>query len=58
MKETILIFMCVFTHVYGTKLTDMIILFLGGKGVLSIFNFYIMAVRGGSFLSAKVTTLL
>lgn len=37
MKETILIFMCVFTHMYGTKHTDKILLFLGGKkGVINI----------------------
>lgn len=43
---------------YGTKHTDKIILFLGGKKVLSIFNFYITALRGDSFVSAKVTSLL
>lgn len=50
--------MCVFTHMYGTKNTDKIILFLRGKKVLSIFNFYITALRGDSFMSAKVTSLL
>lgn len=58
MNETILIFMYVFTHMYGTKHTNKIFLFLGGKRVLSIFNFYITALRGDSFVSGKVTSLL